>query len=107
MGVIDDILAKQRAENPPPKIVPPVRRYMNPARLRKKLRGTPSFYLEYFAKVAVEMQRQDVPHFNPEQDAKKGGGLLSPTELDAMDDYAERDMPASEFVAWVRTQRGL
>lgn len=106
MGVIDDMLAKQRAESPPqPRAVLPVHRYLEPRRIRKKLRGTPSFYLEYFAAVAVEMERQGIPHFNSDRDPKIGGGLLSEAELDQMDGFAERSAPASEFVAWILTQR--
>lgn len=114
MSIIDDRLAKERPapaepeSAPTPRVVVPIRRFMDARRIRAKMpRGVPSFYIDYFKAVAAEMQRQGVPHFNPEHDEKKGGGVLSEQELDRMDAYAERSAPASEFVAWVKTERGL
>lgn len=104
MGLIDDRLAKEQPQTP--RVISPVTRYVN-ARFAQKLRFFPKFYLDYFFAVVEVMKQQGI---GPSSKPAAGEGnfcYLDDAESDQMDEYAERLAPASEFVTWIRTNRGL
>lgn len=97
------MLAKSKADQPaPPKHSgPPVRRYMDPKHIRKKLLGTPSFYLSYWQKVYEVMRQQGIGHSDED-------GFLTKAELDRMDAYAEQFKSPESFVEEVvKPSRGV